>query len=229
MIAKKNRKADLERKRFAFFQIGLLVSGSLCLAAFEYTSADTNEKFVEIETEDYFGSVEVYHDITEMPKQQEAVNVRQEIVDEVTITNQQVNNDGIIVKNISNIVVDDDGGGSLVFNTLFVEDGDIHDFVSQDPSFIGGEAAMQEWVVKNIQYPEFCADLRIGGTAHIQFVVNTDGSICMVEDVSNENVHEDLRKEAVRVVKKMPKWIPGENAGKKVRVRYTIPIRFVAP
>lgn len=232
MIAKKNRKADLERKRFAFFQIGLLASGSLCLAAFEYTSADAEEQFVEVKTEEpiLIGPEQVY-DFAEQPKEQPKVRAIQEVVDEVEIVDKMVNDQGVIAKAGEDVNFDEkDEPGYGNFTIVDFEE-PIIDIPSVDPEFIGGEVAMQRWIIDHIKYPEICAEMRLGGTAYVQFVVNTDGSICMVQEVSSEktDLHAELKKEAERVVRLMPKWKPGENAGKKVRVRYTIPIRFLAP
>ena len=100
----------------------------------------------------------------------------------------------------------------------------IQDFVEVDPAFPGGEAAMIKFIQQNVVYPELSREMGEQGTVYVQFVVNSDGSIQDV--VVLKGVSEQLNKEAVRVVKKMPNWSPGEQAGKKVRVRYQIPIKF---
>ena len=109
--------------------------------------------------------------------------------------------------------------------TIIPEDGYIYNDSEVEPQFPGGTEAMMKWLSNEINYPELPREMGIGGTVYIEFVVNTDGSITNVKSVKSP--HEDLSKEGIRVVKKMPKWSPGEQAGKKVRVRYHLPIKFV--
>ncbi len=98
------------------------------------------------------------------------------------------------------------------------------DFVEQPPSFPGGDAAMYAWLSKNIVYPVIAQENNISGKVTLQFVVGKDGTI---EDiVVVRGVHESLNKEAVRVVKAMPKWLPGKQGGIPVRVRFTLPVAF---
>ena len=105
-----------------------------------------------------------------------------------------------------------------------IEEEPIVDFSEIDPSFPGGEAAMGEWIRNAIDYPPMSIEIGEQGTVYVQFVVNRDGSIERVKIV--RGVSDALDDEAKRVVKKMPKWQPGEQAGKKVRVRFILRINF---
>ena len=96
--------------------------------------------------------------------------------------------------------------------------------VEENPKFPGGEKAMYEYLSKNIRYPEMAAQNNIQGRVTVQFVVEKDGSIGEVKVVRGKD--PDLDKEAVRVVKSMPKFIPGKMNGQAVRVWYTLPINF---
>lgn len=100
----------------------------------------------------------------------------------------------------------------------------IFDIVEQPPSFPGGEKAMYEWLSKNINYPIIAQENNIQGKVTLQFVVGRDGSIEAVKVL--RGVHDSLNKEAVRVVKSMPKWIPGKQGGNTVKARYTLPVNF---
>ena len=232
MIAKKNRKVDLEKKRFAFFQIGLIVSGSLCLAAFEYASVEGEKQvvFLEDEREQILGDETFdYFEEEIVEKKKETVYVQSEVIDNVTIVDKKLK-EGMIVKSSDGKIVFDDGDGVDYGEFELEGEEEILDFVEKEPEFIGGLQAMYDFIGKNVVYPSMEAEMGLGGTAIIQFVVNTDGSICQVVDSSQEgDVTPALSNEAIRVVRSMPKWIPGEQAGKKVRVRYTLPIRFIAP
>ena len=104
------------------------------------------------------------------------------------------------------------------------EEEEVFQTVEVQPEFPGGMAAMIRWLSANLVYPSACRDAGIQGRVIVQFVVNTDGSVSDVQLVKPVNPHLD--KEAIRVVSSMPNWKPGEMRGKKVRVRYTLPVTF---
>lgn len=233
MIAKKSKKANLERRRFAFFQIGLLVAGSSVLAAFEYTSADVHQKNYTLQDE---GSThvlrpEAFQDpIKDMPKEEKVqttavVDLMQ--VDSFIIDNHIKDPGNTQIVSNGNITMEGefDPYGEIGLGIEDPGDGTIHTgWVDEFPEFPGGEKAMYAWLGERIRYPELCAEMGIEGMAYVEFVVNKDGSICQVKGLGAP--HELLSKEAIRVVKQMPKWKAGEQAGKKVRVRYTIPVNY---
>ncbi len=96
--------------------------------------------------------------------------------------------------------------------------------VEQKPQFPGGESEMYKWLGANIVYPPAAAEEGVSGRVVVEFVVGKDGSITNVRVVRPR--HPALDKEAVRVVKAMPKWIPGRNNGQPVKVTYTLPVTF---
>ena len=96
--------------------------------------------------------------------------------------------------------------------------------VDEEPQFPGGQTAMLRYLGKQTNYPDSCKNAGIDGKVYVQFVVETDGSISNVEVVRGR--HPLLDAEAVRVVKSMPKWTPGKQSGKAVRVRVTVPFVF---
>ena len=100
----------------------------------------------------------------------------------------------------------------------------VYDIVEQMPSFKGGDAALMEWLSRNIKYPVMAEENGIQGRVVATFVVERDGSITNVKIV--KSVESSLDKEAVRVLMSMPKWIPGKQSGQDVRVRYTVPVTF---
>lgn len=96
--------------------------------------------------------------------------------------------------------------------------------VEQKPEFNGGEAAMYKWLSDNIVYPSAASEEGVQGRVVVEFVVGKDGSITNVRVVRPR--HPALDKEALRVVKAMPKWVPGRNNGQPVKVTYTLPVTF---
>jgi protein TonB len=92
------------------------------------------------------------------------------------------------------------------------------------PEFPGGMDALMAYLSKNIKYPSIAQENNIQGRVIVEFVVNKDGSI--VEPKVMRSVDQSLDKEAMRVISAMPKWNPGKQRGKPVRVRYTVPVLF---
>ena len=97
--------------------------------------------------------------------------------------------------------------------------------VESMPEFPGGQQALFKYLSENIKYPVIAQENGIQGRVICQFVVNKDGSIVDVE-VARSGGDPSLDKEAVRVIKSMPKWKPGKQRGKPVRVKYTVPVNF---
>ena len=99
--------------------------------------------------------------------------------------------------------------------------------VDQMPEFPGGEVALKKYIDAHIKYPANAAKNNIQGRVIVQFVVNKDGSVGKVKVV--QSVDKDLDKEAVRVVKSLPKFTLGRQNGQAVSVWYTLPITFTLP
>ena len=100
----------------------------------------------------------------------------------------------------------------------------IVDFPDVEAGFPGGAAAMMKWINDNIKYPQTSIEMNEQGRVFLSFVVETNGSISNVK--IERGISIDLDREAKRVIKKMPKWVPGESAGRAVRARCRLPINF---
>ena len=100
----------------------------------------------------------------------------------------------------------------------------VYDAVEQMPEFPGGMPAMIEYLQTNLKYPKDAIKQQVGGRVMVMFVVETDGSLSNVRVA--RKVFPSLDAEAVRVVKSMPKWKPGKEKGRLVRVNYTLPVVF---
>ena len=104
------------------------------------------------------------------------------------------------------------------------EEEEIFMVVEDAPEFPGGTQALLDYLRKNIKYPAICRENNIQGRVLVSFVVNKDGAIVDPEVV--KGVNPSLDKEALRVISGMPKWKPGSQRGKPVRVKYTVPVNF---
>lgn len=223
MIAKKNPKVDLEKKRFAFFQIGLIISGSICLAAFEYVSVEEHQRMAELDKEytDAFCPVYPTEEVQffEPQKQnQTLVNYVDELTVVKTLTTQTTFNPEAKHKNQITV----EGGGTIEEDDFEIfPENEIVEFPDVDPSFYGGQAEMAKFINKNIKMPTDL-DITDQGTIYISFVVNLDGSIEFVKIL--RGISPELDRAALKVVSAMPKWKPGESGGYPVRSRLTLPI-----
>ena len=100
----------------------------------------------------------------------------------------------------------------------------VFDVVDKMPSFPGGQGAMYDFMARNIQYPKVAEENGVQGRVIVTFIVKKDGSLSDVRVA--KSVDPALDKEAVRLVKSMPKWSPGIREGKYVNVKFTLPVTF---
>jgi protein TonB len=106
-----------------------------------------------------------------------------------------------------------------------VEDNSVQTYVEQMPEFPGGEAALNAYLAKNINYPQMAVDNEIQGKVIVEFVVGKDGSIRDAKLV--KGIGFGCNEEAVRVIKNMPKWQAGKQNGREVNVSYRVPVKFI--
>ncbi|NOQ74694.1 MAG: TonB family protein [Crocinitomix sp.] len=230
MIAKKKPKADLEKKRFAFFQIGLIVAGSLCLAAFEFSSVQSVPVATIGSDADYTTDF-LEPDLQPLPEP-ETQEKKKRVLDlstVVIVTPEPVVDpvpepDPTPTPDPGPIVFDPDPSGGTTEPGTYIPPTVIWDVPAVDPKFPGGTAAMSSFINKYINIPQFVMDTK-GGTVFIEFVVNKDGSIEQTKVVGH--VSPELDKAALDVIARMPNWTPAEQAGKTVRSRLTIPINIL--
>ncbi|MFT5823427.1 MAG: TonB family protein [Crocinitomix sp.] len=104
------------------------------------------------------------------------------------------------------------------------EEGEIYEFVEKEAQFMEGASALYDWINDNLQYPQKAIEESIAGNVYVEFVVEKSGELSNVKILRSPN--ELLSAEAIRLVDAMPKWEPGQQAGRNVRVRYRLPIVF---
>jgi periplasmic protein TonB len=222
MELKKSKDADLERKRIVFGSVGLAMVSAMVLMAFTMETVIPAEKIALAEEKKKKEDELIF----EMPPEQAPPPEQQETapppptleVVEVVEDDEEIEELDLTDFEEEADPIDDEE------EEVEIIDEPIVDFAEVEPAFPGGEAEMIRFIQQNVEYPELSREMGEQGTVYIQFVVNSDGSIQDV--VVLKGVSELLDKEAMRVVKKMPPWSPGEQAGKKIRVRYQIPIKF---
>ena len=141
--------------------------------------------------------------------------------------NAQVIDDHLDVAVISDAEHDPRGVEIFEIPESKPDENSIFQVVETQPEFPGGMAELMKYLQKNIRYPQICKEQRVQGRVIVQFVVNADSTITDVNVVKPVNPYLD--QEALRVVKAMPKWKPGEQRGEPVRVRFFLPVTFRLP
>lgn len=140
-----------------------------------------------------------------------------------------VKNDIEVADDVSTVGEDMDAAPNIVWIPPVVEAEEvaedvIHEHVEIMPDFPGGMAALMKYLGTNIKYPTISQEMGSAGKVIVQFVVDKDGTITNPAVVRGVDAYLD--KEAIRVISSMPKWNPGVQNGKKVRVKYTVPVVF---
>ena len=109
-------------------------------------------------------------------------------------------------------------------DTDSIENSKIFGGVEEIPSFPGGMAALMKYIKDNLRYPEICREGAAMGRVNVVFIVNEDGSLSDVKVI--RSISPELDKEAIRVVKSMPKWNPAKQNGKAVKMKYVVSVNF---
>jgi protein TonB len=223
MEEKKSPKANLENKKLMFMQIGLIISLIVAWLAFEYKSYDKREidpsllrqtEVVEEEMVEITKQEEMKPQPVEMPKQTTQLEI---VDDDVEVEDIEIN-----VETDQNEVIEE--YVPVEVEEEEVVEAEVFTIVEQMPSFPGGDAKMYEYLGKNIKYPQIARETGIQGRVFVNFVVEPDGSVSNVKVL--RGIGGGCDEEAMRVVKGMPKWSPGKQRGKTVRVSYTLPVVF---
>ncbi len=223
MEQKKSDKANLEKSKGIFTQMGLLLSLGVMFIAFEYTQTDIKASDFEV--------------VEELVMEEEAIPItRQEeppppppppppaFTEVLNIVDDDVELDEEL--ELDDMEMDEEAEVEIMEFEEEEEEDDNKVFmvVEKMPSFPGGDAALMKYLRKNVKFPAIAQENGIQGRVYVEFVVNKDGQIVDVKIL--KGVDRSLDEEAVRVVKNMPPWTPGEQRGKAVRVSYRLPINF---
>ena len=214
MEPKKNPDISLEKKKGLFFQIGLVISLVIVLGAFEWKSYDKvaynlgqlnlddlEEEIIPITKQE----VKPPPPPPPPPEVIEIVEDDVEIEDEIEIEDTESDEDVEI-----EIEEEDDEEFFMVVENM--------------PEFPGGDLGLMKYIQKNVKYPAIAKEYNITGKVYVSFIVDKKGSVTNVKIV--RGVDKNLDAESMRVVKSLPKYKPGKQRGKSVRVMFTIPINF---
>ena len=232
MEIKKSPKADLERGKGLSLLLGLLVALSVVFVSLEWRSsvaqATNTSSGLDLKDIDEVMNIQDEQKPEEPePEPQQAQQTEVQLPEEFKV----VDNNKEVIKP-SFVSADQDKPlpppniplGTKNVNTDEEVDQTVFEIVEEQPEFPGGMEAFMKYLAKNIQYPERAVDNGIQGKVMVRFVVERDGSVASVE--IKKSVDPALDKEALRVVKSMPRWKPGKQQGKAVRTRFSVPVVF---
>jgi len=224
MEQKKTPKADLENKRFIFTEIGLVIGLALMLVAFEWksyekTTVEVTSRQVENVSEDIIPITE--QKVKPPPPAPVKQVVKINIVEDNITVDDDINIDAEADQNtevqeyIAPVKADEEESA---------EEAQIFMVVESMPEYPGGEAALYAYLAENIKYPQMAKESGIQGRVFVTFVVERDGRVTDVRVL--RGIGGGCDEEAIRVVQGMPKWTPGKQRGKSVRVQYNLPVKF---
>ncbi len=219
MVAKKSEKANLENKKSYFILLGFVLVLSLVYITLEWSQSVKLFTGIDYESE-FIEEIEIPNTIENEPPPPVAPPLPM-VFEKIDIVPDNAKTKEIIFtsEETKNPV-------SFIGNPVPISEPEVEPevpFVNAEvmPSFPGN---VFKFLSENVNYPIIAIETGIQGKVICQFTVNKDGSIVDIDVV--RGVHPSLDKEAVRVIKSMPKWSPGKQRGKAVRVKYTLPVHF---
>ena len=226
MEIKKSPKADLENKKMLFLEIGLVIALAVAGTAFAISSKPEPEPYTPPKQdvrEQEFEMDRTVQEQQQQPEQQKAKT--QVLVDVLTI----VSNDTKI--DTPDLLFSDDASAfdDFEFEVEEVVENIVEEeiFVTAEemPTFQGGDLSkFRNWVQSNVKYPQIALENGIQGNVVIKFVVEKDGKLSNIQVLQTPD--KTLADAAVQVLQKSPKWKPGKQRNKPVRVTYTLPVSF---
>ena len=226
MEIKKSPSADLNNKKLLFVEIGFVIALLIVYGAFEYRSKEKKEAVLAAENTEIIEEeiVPITQENTPPPPEIAKVPVLSDIID-------IVEDDITVEDNILNLEDDANLGVEVMDYVSEVEEEVVEEesipfaLVEKKPSFMGGDAnTFSAWVNQHLEYPEVARENGVSGRVMLQFTVNPNGSVTDVKVL--RGVDPALDKEAVRVISSSPKWEPGRQRDRAVKVTYTFPAVF---
>ncbi len=224
MEIKKSKKADLENKRGLFFQLGLIITLGCVFAAFEWSTS-------EVKVGDQFQVDEevIEEEVAPITRQEELTPPPPPPPPQVSDVLEIVEDDVELDEELEIEDTDMDADMDVDFSNLMAEedesDAPIPFFILEDkPEFPGGEKEMFKFLYSQVRYPVICQENGVQGMVSLSFVINEKGEVTNIKVLRGPD--PSLEREAVRVVELMPKWKPGKQRGRAVKVTYNLPMRF---
>lgn len=226
MEIKKSPNADLKNRKLLFIEIGFVVALLITLGAFEWTSKEKKEAALTAENTELVEEeiIPITQDTPPPPPEAPKIPVLSDQID-IVDDNIEIDDNIMNLEDDSNMAVEIKEYIEEVQEEVVEEEAIPFQLVEEKPKFQGGDAnAFSAWVAKNLNYPEIAKENGVQGRVMLQFTVNPNGSVSDVKVL--RGIDPSLDKEAVRVVSSSPKWTPGRQRDRAVKVTYTFPVIF---
>ncbi|MCI2134330.1 MAG: energy transducer TonB [Bacteroidales bacterium] len=226
MEVKKTPKANLENRRTLYGEIGLVVALLIVWGAFSMGSAEKKTSILQDDTQvvEVEDMVPITQETPPPPPEAPKIPV---LSDQIDIVNDdiKVEDNFASLEDNANLGVEIMDYVEEVKEETVEEEAIPFQLVEEKPSFQGGDAnTFSKWVQSKLVYPEIAKENGVQGRVTLQFTVEKDGSVTNVKVL--RGVDSSLDKEAVRVVQSSPKWKPGKQRDRTVKVTYTFPVMF---
>ncbi len=227
MELKKNPKADLNKKKTLFLEIGLVISLGFAIGIF--TVSQTEKKIEQLDLGTVADEIEMI-DITTQEEQQKPETPVKQSIQVISDILNVVKNDTKITTSFDFAEFDEMSDINIEAFEIEVTEEEIEEDTpiikaEKMPTFQGGDLMkFREWVQKRLRYPQIAQENGISGRVTLSFVIERDGSLTNIEVLQTPD--RSLSEEAIRVLKTSPKWEPGKQRNQPVRVKYTLPVAF---
>lgn len=228
MEIKKSTKANLEKKKLFFREIGFIIALGIVLMAFEWSSTEKAGSIIQEEVAPVV-EVEQIPITTETPPPPPEQPKMPALSDKIDIVNDEIKVDTdlfISMEDDQNVGVEIMDYVTEVYEEEIEEAPIPYSVIQEKPKFMGADPTTEfpKWVQKHLVYPEVARENGISGRLYIEFVVEKDGSITNVKII--RGIDTSLDREAIRVVSSSPKWTPGKQRDKTVRSKFQMPVQF---
>ncbi len=222
----KSNKAELEDKRFIFFEVGLIITLAILFYAFEFKSYKKSsidiKSLVIDEIPEEIVEITLQNKVPPPPSPPEQTSIIEIVEDDMETDDEieidvEATQETIIEKYIPTTEIEIEEEEMDVEEQIFV-------VVESMPQFPGGDGALFKYLSENIRYPKAARENGIQGKVFVSFVVEKDGKVTNI--IILRGIGGGCDEEAIKVVQNMPVWIPGKQRGIPVRVQFNLPINF---
>ncbi|MBQ5737620.1 MAG: energy transducer TonB [Alistipes sp.] len=226
MEIKKSPKADLENKKMLFLEIGLVIALAVSGAALAFNTKPEPEPYAPPKQDVREQEIEMERTVQEQEQQPEQQKAKTQVLaDVLTIVSNdtKIETPDLLFSDDASVFEDFEFEVEEVVENIVEEE--IFVTAEEMPTFQGGDLSkFRNWVQSHVKYPQIALENGIQGNVVIKFVVEKDGKLSNIQVLQSPD--KTLSDAAVQVLQKSPKWKPGKQRNKPVRVTYTLPVSF---
>ena len=226
MEVKKSPKVDMNNYKMLFIEAGLVIALLVTIGAFEHQTREKKDSVLAADTSELIEEeiIPITQDTPPPPPETPKIPVLSDQID-IVDDNIKVDDNILNLEDDANLGVEIMDYVEEVQEEVVEEEAIPFALVEEKPKFQGGDAnTFAAWVSKHLDYPEIAKENGVSGRVMVQFTVNPNGTVSDVKVL--RGVDPSLDKEAVRVIQSSPKWTPGKQRDRAVKVTYLFPVIF---